>query len=383
MEANTTKKISGLITLALGLILINCTGKEADTSEAIEVAGSPETGLTLTQAQFETMQMEWGSPVMEEFSEDLKVQGMIKVPIEGMQTISAYFGGYVSGMRLLEGQAVRKGEVLFYLENPEFIRLQQDYLDSKSQLAYLKADFERQKTLYSEQIAAQKNYLKAEADYQSTLAKAESLKKQLAMININVEELKPESIKSRVPVFSPISGFVESIHVVPGAFLPASEKAVSIISKSHLHVELSVFEKDAIRIKKGQKVSFYLPDMPSKKYMAVVFVVGQSINEQRFVNVHAELADESQAAELVPGMFVDANIGMDPQQGWSLPSNALIETEDGYYVLVQKSKTDKGFELEKILVKVGRQTADRTEILPVDGIKESTVILVKGGFNLL
>ena len=383
MEANTTKKISGLLLLALGFILTNCTSKEANPSEAIEVSGSPVTGLVLTQAQFETMKMEWGSPVMEEFTEDLKVQGMIKVPIEGMQTVPAYFGGYVSGMKLLEGQVVRKGEVLFYLENPEFIRLQQDYLDAKSQLAYLKADFDRQKTLFGEKIAAQKNYLKAEADYQSTLAKAESLKKQLSMININVDELKPESIRSRVPVFSPISGFVESIHVVPGAYLPASEKAVSLISKSHLHVELSVFEKDAIRIKKGQKVSFYLPDAPAKKYMAEVFVVGQSINEQRFINVHGELLDETQGSELVPGMFVDANIEMDPQQGWSLPATSVIETEEGYYVLVQKSKTDTGFDLEKVLVKVGRQTADRVEILPVDGISESTVILVKGGFNLL
>ncbi len=383
MEANTTKKISGLLLLALGLILTNCTSKEANPSEAIEVSGSPVTGLVLTQAQFETMNMEWGSPVMGEFSENLKVQGMIKVPIEGMQTISAYFGGYVSGMKLLEGQVVRKGEVLFYLENPEFIRLQQDYLDAKSQLAYLKADFDRQKTLFGEKIAAQKNYLKAEADYQSTLAKAESLKKQLSMININVDELKAESIRSRVPVFSPISGFVESIHVVTGAYLPASEKAVSLISKSHLHVELSVFEKDAIRIKKGQKVSFYLPDAPTKKYMAVVFVVGQSINEQRFINVHGELLDETQGSELVPGMFVDANIEMDPQQGWSLPATSVIETEEGYYVLVQKSKTDSGFDLEKVLVKVGRQTADRVEILPVDGITESTVILVRGGFNLL
>lgn len=383
MEANTTKKISGLLILALGLILTNCASKEANPSEAIEVGGSPEKSLVLTQAQFETMKMEWGSPVIEEFSEDLKVQGMIKVPIESMQTISAYFGGYVSGMKLLEGQAVRKGEVLFYLENPEFIRLQQEFLDSKSQLAYLKADFERQKTLFGEQIAAQKNYLKAEADYQSTMAKAESLKKQLSMININVDELKPESIKSRVPVFSPISGFVESIFVVPGAFLPASEKAVSLISKSHLHVEMSVFEKDAIRIKKGQKVSFYLPDSPTKRYMAEVFVVGQSINEQRFINVHGELLDEAQSAELVPGMYVVANIAMDPQQGWSLPVTAVIEAEEGFYVLVQKSKTEAGFDLEKVLVKVGRQTADRIEILPVDGITESNVILVKGGFNLL
>jgi cobalt-zinc-cadmium efflux system membrane fusion protein len=130
-------------------------------------------------------------------------------------------------------------------------------------------------------------------------------------------------------------------------------------------------------------VSFYLPDSPGKKYMAEVFVVGQSINEQRFINVHGELLDEAQATQLVPGMYVDANIALDPQQGWSLPSTAVIETEAEFYVLVQKSKTEAGFDLEKVLVKVGRQTADRVEILPVEGITESTVILVKGGFNLL
>jgi membrane fusion protein, heavy metal efflux system len=313
----------------------------------------------------------------------LMVQGSIKVPIENMQTISAFYGGYVSGLKLLEGQAVRKGEILFYLENPDFVRLQEDYLSAISQLAYLKADAERQKTLFGEQIAAQKNYLKAEADYQSTWAKSESLKKQLAMIHINAQELKPESISSRLPVFSPISGFVESIHVIPGSFLPASEKAISLINKSNLHVELNVFEKDAVRIKKGQKVSFYLPDVPARKYLAEIFVVGQSINEQRFVNVHADLLDDKDTEALIPGMFVNATIGSDPQQGWSIPSNALIETEEGYFVLVQRAKTESGFELEKVPVKIGRKSTNQTEILATEGIGESTVILVKGGFNLL
>ena len=376
MDALTTKKTAGLIVFAVGLVFTNCTSKKVDSSESIEVAVGPDTGLILTKPQFETMQMEWGSPVMGEFAEELKVQGMIKVPIENLQTVSAYLGGYVSGLVLLEGQEVRKGQVLFYLENPEFVKLQQDYMDARSQLVYLKADFERQKTLYGEQIAAEKNYLKAEADYQSTLVRSESLKKQLKMININVDQLKPHEIQSRVPVYAPISGFVESIQAVQGAFLPASQKALTLINKSHLHVELSVFEKDAIRIKEDQKVSFNLPDMPTKIYEAKVIVVGQSINEQRLITVHADLVNENQAEELVPGMFVEANIESDPLQGWSLPSTAFVETEDGYYVLVLKSKTDTGFELEKIPVKVGRQTAGRTEILPLAGINESTVILV-------
>ena len=174
--------------------------------------------ITVSQKQFETMRMTWGSPKIEEFSEHVSVQGMVRVPVEGMQEISAYFGGYVSGLNKLEGEAVRKGEVLFYLENPDFIRLQQDFLEANSQLNYLQAEYERQKTLFGEKISSQKNYLKAEADYQSTKAKAESLKRQLALININADQLKPENIRSKVPVLSPISGFVEGVSLVQGAF---------------------------------------------------------------------------------------------------------------------------------------------------------------------
>jgi cobalt-zinc-cadmium efflux system membrane fusion protein len=49
---------------------------------------------------------------------------MVQIPVEGMQEISAYFGGYVSDLSLIEGQAVRKGQTLFFLENPDFIREQ-------------------------------------------------------------------------------------------------------------------------------------------------------------------------------------------------------------------------------------------------------------------
>ena len=189
--------------LALALALASsCGNSENSTGEGIQVAEAPEGAreIFLTEVQFNTMKMEWGSPKKENFSTEINVQGTVKVPVEGMQEISAYFGGYVSDLKLIEGQPVRKGETLFYLENPDFIRLQQDYLETSSQLTYLKAEFERQRTLSAEQISAQKNFLKAEADYQSSLAKCQGLKKQLSLININAEDLTPETIRSKVPV---------------------------------------------------------------------------------------------------------------------------------------------------------------------------------------
>jgi cobalt-zinc-cadmium efflux system membrane fusion protein len=361
-------------------------GKDANTAaENIEVAKAPEgsTEIFLTAEQFSTMEMEWGNPTQGDFSNEISVQGTVGIPVEGMQEISAYFGGYVSGLKLLEGQAVRKGQVLFYLENPDFIRLQQDYLETSSQLAYLKAEFERHRTLYGEQISAQKNYLKAEADYQGALAKSQSLKKQLSLININADQLTPETIRAKVPVSSPINGFVEDVHVVPGAFLPASGKAVTLLNKDHLHIELFLFEKDAPRVHPGQKVEVSLPDSPDKDLIAQIYVVGQSINEERQINVHAHLVNEEEEKSLIPGTFVQAMVQLDPQQSWALPENALVEVDGDYFILVQKEKTAQGFKLEKVKVIPGAKSHGKTAIQPVKGVDESAVVLVKGGFNLL
>ena len=147
-----------LLPAVLVLVLATSCSKNESSENGIEVAEAPEGSkeIVLTEDQFRTMKMEWGPLHTGEFSEEITVQGTVQIPVEGMREISAYYGGYVQDLKLLEGQPVRKGEVLFTLENPDFIRLQQDYLETKSQLTYLKSEFERQRTLAAEQISAQK-----------------------------------------------------------------------------------------------------------------------------------------------------------------------------------------------------------------------------------
>lgn len=376
--------LSSVFILALATFS-SCGKSEKPVADGIEVTEAPAGAgeIFLTNDQFNTMAMAWGAPAQGEFSSEISVQGTVEVPVEGVQEISAYFGGYVSALKLMEGQQVRKGEALFYLENPDFIRLQQDYLETSSQLAYLQAEFERQKTLYGEQISAQRNYLKAEADYQGALAKSQSLKKQLSLININTDQLTPETIRTKVPVYSPINGFVEEVHVVPGGFLPASGKAISLLNKDHLHLELALFEKDIPNIHPGQKVEVSMPDSPGKIIMAEVHLVGQAINAERQINVHAHVLDKKEEEKLIPGTFIQARVQLDPQESWALPEDALVEVEGDYYILVQKEKTAQGYKLERVKVIPGARNKSMIAVDPIEGLDENAVVLVKGGYNLL
>ena len=83
-------------------------------------------------------------------------------------------GGVVKHTSLLPGQQVRQGALLATLENPDFIALQQTYLDSHAQAEYLQAEYERQKTLSTEQAASQKKFQQSKADYLSMKSKLEA-----------------------------------------------------------------------------------------------------------------------------------------------------------------------------------------------------------------
>ena len=377
-------KSSSKILLApvLALFLLTSCGKKEDGIEVSE-APSESTEVQLTVEQFQTMKMEWGELHTVEFSEEIQVQGTVQIPVEGMREITTYFGGYVEDLKLIEGQGVRKGEVLFTLENPEFLRLQQDFLETKSQLAYLKADWERQNTLAQEQISAQKNFLKAAADYESALAKAKSLTKQLALISIDGETLSPATIQSKILITSPINGFVEEVVAVPGQFLPAGAKALNLISKDHIHVELVLFEKDASKVRPGQVVEFISPDRPEEVIKAKIKVVGKSINAQRQINVHADLIDKKEEGQLTPGMFLQARIQLDPRQSLAVPEESIIEVGEEHYILVQKSKVEGGFVLQKIKVIPGAKGKNYRAISTATALDSTTLVLVKGGFNLL
>ena len=123
-------------------------GKNGNTGAA--EAEQTQKEITVTAAQFEMAKMELGKITRQVFSERIQVTGMMDVPPEYKADVSVYYGGTVKDVRLLVGQDVQKGQVLFILENPGYVQMQQDYLNAKSRLSYLKTEYERQKELFKE-----------------------------------------------------------------------------------------------------------------------------------------------------------------------------------------------------------------------------------------
>jgi cobalt-zinc-cadmium efflux system membrane fusion protein len=362
--------------------LISCGPDEASENKEV-IKEQVLTTIPISSKQFELSKMKLGTFTNQPFHTVVKANGMLDVPPENKSTVSAYFGGYVKSMSLLQGQKIVKGQTLFTLESPDYIQVQQDYLEAKSQLSYLKSDYERQKELAASNVSSQKTFLKSESEYKTTLARYESLKKKLQLMNINANNVTEMNLSSIIPVKAPISGFITSVLATKGMFLNPSDIAVTIMNTDHMHVELNIFEQDLTKIVVGQEVSFSIQNDDSP-FKAEVYLINKAIDpENRTIKVHCHFSEESDAIALTPGMYVEAEIYASSDSTLALPLNAVVSIENKSYVLVNKESSKENFDFKRVEVQVGKTNNGYIEILNTKKFKENTQILINGAFNLI
>lgn len=372
------KKISYSIATVFLLILMGC-GNKNNAENTIEEAES--SGIIVTKDQFDTNDLMLGSMEQRTFPKMVETSGMIDVPPENRASITAFMGGFVKKTPLLIGDWVKKGELLVVLENQEFVQMQQDYLEVFNQLDFLKAEYQRNQTLFEEKIASQKNFLQAKSNYEMAKARYQGLKEQLQMLNISPSKVEQGTIVSETAIYAPIHGSVTKMNVSMGSYVSPATEILEIVDNEHVHLELTVFEKDILKIKKEQKIQFKIPEASDETFNARVYLVGASIDDaKRTIKVHGHL--EKEEGNFLPGMFVNAMIMTDTTRTWSLPSEAVIESEGTAYVLKLISKTDTHYSFERVAVTQGETYDGFTEI-NATGLNETDQFLTKGVFDLI
>ncbi|MFA5462657.1 MAG: efflux RND transporter periplasmic adaptor subunit [Dysgonamonadaceae bacterium] len=367
------------------LSLAACSSKnDATTSDEMSDENLTKDIYELSSTQFNSSDMKLGKLEMQEFYEIVKANGMFNVPPQNRASVSSYFGGSVKDIKLQPGQHVKRGQVLFTLENPEFVQLQQDFLESQGQLSYLKSDYERQKNLVEDNVTSQKNYLKSESDYTVTRARHASLRKKLELLDINPNALTIDNIRATVTVTAPINGYVTDVNITKGSFLNPSDVAMIIVDTDHLQLELNIFEKDLAKVRIGQPIHFRIQEDQSQQYEASVYLVNKTVDaEKRTIGILGQLSDAKLTNRFNPGIYVQADIYTTSDSRTSLPQEALVEVDNRYYVLVLESSSDAGLTFIKKEVKTGVSNNDDIEILNAGDFNENSEFLVKGAFNLI
>lgn len=369
-----------LFIMTIALTVFSCgSKKEAAVKEADKMESVPNS-VTLSEEQFKSLKIQLGGTELRSLSGSIKANGMLDVPPQNLVSISAPLGGFVKSTELLQGMHVNKGQTIVVMEHPDYIQLQQDYLDNKNQLEFLEQEYHRQQDLAKENVNALKSLQQSKSNYLSTKAKVQGLLAKLKMINISPSEIESGEIHNTISLTTPISGYVSQVNVNLGQHVNPTDVMFRIVDTEHVHAEAQVFEKDIPQLKIGQRVHIKLSN-ESKERLAHVYLIGKEITAERTVRVHCHLDGED--LNLIPGTFFTATIETGARQAEALSAEALVNFEGKQYVFIEKDAAKHTYKM--IEVRVGGTDTDFYEVnfaepLPAE-LKNK--IVVQGAYNLL
>lgn len=376
-----TMYIKQLSYFYLLLLLAACSGNKAEKAGEARIPLTNTDEVSLTQAQLAKAGLALGSFEQKQLSSYLQANGIVDVPPQNFATVSVPMGGFVKSTDMLPGTKVKKGQVLAIMEHPDYIQLQQDYLQALSQQRLAQQELHRQAELIQEEVGARKKLQQAEADARIIGAEVNSLEARLKMLNISLKKLQQGTITSYVALTAPINGYVKSVNVNIGKFVNPSEVMFELIDKEHMHLELKIFEKDMLKVQEGQQIIFHVPNLPELSMEAEVFLIGKVFeNESRSINVHGHLKQDY--SQLIPGMYVNAQIITGTHAATVLPEAALVREGDQQFIFVQIHQQGERVYFKKLPVETGIAGNGYVEVHPLSTTADNYKVVVKGAYYL-
>ena len=380
-----------LLLILSTLFMMACGNKDSEKAEgskesSMNVEQPVATGtkqITFTKDQYNLAGIETGAIEMRNLSNIIKLNGTIDVEPESMASVSAPLGGYLKTAGRLPGEAIKKGQILATIENPEFIQIQQGYLESLSRLQFLEEEFNRQKKLREEDINSAKTFQQVSSDYKITQGRVKAYEQQLALAGISRSSVQNGNITRTANLYAPISGFIKASNVNIGDYVSPQDVLFELVDLNDIHLALNAFERDLEKLEIGQTVKFSLSDDNTFNRTAEVFLIGKATGSDRITPVYSHLNKEDKKG-LLPGMYVKAWVESGTNKQNAIPSEAIVQYEGKDFVVLQTEETEDGYTFKLEQVKKGIEQEGYAAITFAEGATvQNFKPVVKNAYSIL
>ena len=364
----------GLLALFTAIVplIMMITGCAAESSQVTTEAPSTSSDtIRLRPEQIKNANLVFDRAVQGSIATDILAYGRVHVPPQNAYSITAPFGGIVRSVRVLEGSRVRAGNVLVTLEHQDFVSMQQDYLVTSAQLEMAEQELKRQTLLARDSINARKSLERAQGEVSMLRIQRKGLAEKLALLNIKASTLTESNLSRVVTLTAPIDGFVTTINVNVGSYIQPNTPVVEVVDTDHMHIELSVFERDVQAIRTDDRVMVSITNANDSARPAHVHLVGKEVRTDRTVPVHVHL--DRHDGSLTPGTSVKATISAKPRPAITVPESAVVRSGTQAFIY-----TGSPTLLLRRPVQTGSTSNGRTEILTPQPWLTSESILVQG-----
>lgn len=233
--------------------------------------------------------------------------GTLVIPSADIVLITSQSAGLVKTVLFPSGSYVKKGEALAVIENIEFLKLQQQYLEAKSEFFYYREDLKRQGGLAIENATSVKKMQQAQLDFQTSEIRYRSLEKQLTLIGFKTDSLDADHLSSDMALRAPVSGYIDKITVHTGNPISAGETILVLVRKYEPLIAFELPEEFYPKLKTGNQIEFFFPGDSLILYEARLTFINRQTDASRHL-IRAWAIPLKSSSRFIPGMQVNLRL---------------------------------------------------------------------------
>ena len=224
------------------------------------------------------------STIVETVSATGKIQPEIEVKI------SSEVSGEIIALNVIEGQVVKKGDLLVKI-NPDlytsgYNRTLSNLSGTKAGLSQAdasfkeaKANYDRNKTLFEKGIISKSDWDKAVASFEVAKANKQSAYFSVQSATATVNEAKDNL--GRTTIYAPADGTISVLNVelgerVLGTQQMAGTEILRVANLNNMEVEVDVNENDIVKIKVGNEAKVEVDAYLKKQFKGIVTSISNS-----------------------------------------------------------------------------------------------------------
>ncbi|MBH8558641.1 efflux RND transporter periplasmic adaptor subunit [Hymenobacter negativus] len=356
--------------LAGTLLLASCGGSsnKDPKAELAKLKGEQ----AATQAKIAELEAKTGGPATvaptpvsvmnakpESFKSYLEVQG--RVDFDQNATVGARAAGSLTSIRVERGDRVSKGQVLATIDASI---LDANAAELRTRMELAKTVYEKQKSLWDQQIGTEIQFLQAKNNYQALQRNLATLNQQRALYN----------------VVAPFAGTVDEVLPKLGEITAPGAPVVRLTSGTGGKILADVSEAYGNSIKAGDDAVVTIPDLGDAELPATVRVVSRSINAtSRTFTVELRLKG-AKAADLRPNMVATVRIqNYNATNATVIPVDIVQHDEENSYVYVVAQEAGKAV-AKKRVIKTGNTYNGKVEV--TSGLTAEDQVISGGYQNL-
>ncbi|MEO6830070.1 MAG: efflux RND transporter periplasmic adaptor subunit [Acidobacteriaceae bacterium] len=372
-----TARIHIALAVTLGLLTMAGCKHAADASEASPTEAGNPLAIRVSPALLDHVRI--GEARWQQVTSSEKVAARVETDASRVARIGSPVEGRITKILVLEGQHVRRGQVMATLHSTALSDAQFAFIKAYSEQQLSARSADRAKQLVRADVIGSAEVERREAELLQASAEVEAIRAKLQGLGMSARAIHQlettRKLNSDYPIIATIAGTVLERKVTPGQIVQPADMAFLVADLSNVWLVAEVPEDEAGAIRVGKSVIASIPALPDCKIVGKLSFVSPVVNpETRTVQARMDLANPQGIFK--PAMMALMTFESNPEKKQVIPDTAIVREENKDHVFVQTGPHK--FVLRE--VELGMETGESRVL--VSGLSANEKLVLDGAFHL-